>query len=161
MVSRAMDELKLDMNVMMEKRVKRKILRELEGDYKEDYAKLWDYAEELRQTNPGTTVEVLPEEHSSMFGKFYVCFAALKQGWRTGCRPILGLDGCFLKTFCRGELLIAVGRDANNQRFPVAWAIVKSETKANWIWFLQHLQEDLGINNGNGLAIISDMQKVN
>ena len=53
-----------------------------------------------------------------------------------------------------------VGRDANDQRFPVAWVVVRSETKANWVWFLQHLKEDLGLNDGNNLTLISDMQKV-
>ena len=72
----------------------------------------------------------------------------------------MGLDGCFIKNKCRGEILTAVGRDANDQRFLVAWAVVRSETKANWVWFLQHLKEDLGLNDGNNLTLISDMQKV-
>ena len=70
------------------------------------------------------------------------------------------MDGCFLKTCCKGELLIAIGRDGNNQIFPIAWAIVIVENKVNWIWFLQLLKQDLGISNGDGLTIISDMQKV-
>ena len=37
-------------------RAKRKALGEVEGALKEVYAKLWDYAEELRMTNPGSTI---------------------------------------------------------------------------------------------------------
>lgn len=36
------------------------------------------------------------------------------------------------KGLCKGELLTAIGRDANNQMFPLAWAIVKIENKDNW-----------------------------
>ena len=74
--------------------------------------------------------------------------------------PILGLDDAFIKTLCRGELLTAVGRDANDQRYPVAWIVFRSETKANWIWFLHHLKEDLDLTDGNNFTIVSDMQKV-
>ena len=85
----------------------------------------------MRQTNEGHTIEVLGEDGTNRFSKVYIYFKALKLGWRAGCRPILGLDGCFIKNQCGGEILTAVGRDANDQRFPVAWAVVRSETKAN------------------------------
>ena len=153
-------KLKLEINETMAKRVKRTIMTEIEGDYKDDYRRLWDYAEELRQTNAGTTVEIIYEEGTSMFSKIYICFHALKQGWISGCRPILGLDGCFIKNKCKGELLTTVGRDGNDQRFPVAWAVVRSETKENWIWFLKHLKADLRLTDRDHLTLMSDMQKV-
>ncbi|KAK8595124.1 hypothetical protein V6N13_016031 [Hibiscus sabdariffa] len=54
---------------------------------------------------------------------------ALKQGWIEGCRPFIGVDGCFLKTVSKGALLVAIGRDRNNQMFSVAWAVVEGEGK--------------------------------
>ncbi|MBA0608850.1 hypothetical protein Godav_021019, partial [Gossypium davidsonii] len=57
------------------------------------------------------------------FKRFYVCFEALKRGWKEGCRPVLGLDGCFLKGPFKCKLLAVVGRDGNNQMYLVAWAI--------------------------------------
>ena len=33
--------------------------------------------------------------------------------------PIIGLDRCFLKTKFKGELLVALGRDVNEQKFPI------------------------------------------
>ncbi|GKD25624.1 putative integrase, partial [Tanacetum coccineum] len=45
---------------------------------------------------------------------------------------VIGLDGCFLKGTCRGELLTAMGRDGNNQMFPIAWAVVNVENTDNW-----------------------------
>ncbi|WVZ25424.1 hypothetical protein V8G54_003968 [Vigna mungo] len=40
-------------------------------------------------------------------------------------RPIIGLDGCFLKGKYGGELLTTVGRDGNEQMLPIAYAIVE------------------------------------
>lgn len=33
-------------------------------------------------------------------------------------------------------MLITVGRDPNDQYFPLAFAIVETETKVSWRWFL-------------------------
>ncbi|XP_019087271.1 PREDICTED: uncharacterized protein LOC104727518 [Camelina sativa] len=42
---------------------------------------------------------------------------------KCSCRPIIGLDGTFLKTAVKGVLLAAIGHDANNQIYPLAWAV--------------------------------------
>ena len=55
---------------------------------------------------------------------------------------------------------MAVGRDGNNHMFPIAWAVVEKETSESWTWFLQQLKLDLGIEDGLGWSIVSDMQKV-
>ena len=31
------------------------------------------------------------------FQRLYMCLGALKQGWKEGYGPILGLDGCFIR----------------------------------------------------------------
>ncbi|KAL4348343.1 hypothetical protein GQ457_17G016720 [Hibiscus cannabinus] len=98
--------------------------QELGAAYVEEYANLWGYAAELLQSNPGSTMSI------------------------QGSRPFIGVDGCFLKHVTRGELIVAVGRDGNNQMFPVAWAIVEVEGKESWKWFLTKLMEDLGHPNG-------------
>ncbi|GMI67651.1 hypothetical protein HRI_000434400 [Hibiscus trionum] len=43
--------------------------------------------------------------------------------------------------------------------FLIAWAIVESETKDSWTWFLSLLKEDLGMEDGFGYTIISDHHK--
>jgi hypothetical protein len=52
----------------------------------------------------------------------------MKLGFKAGCRKVIGLDGCFCKGACQGELLCAIARDANNQMYPLAWAVVEQET---------------------------------
>ncbi|CAI9290557.1 unnamed protein product [Lactuca saligna] len=134
----------------------------IDGTLVEHYAKLWSYAEEIRRSNPGSTVKLdvnhMPDG-KNYFSKFYVCFDALKKGWKEGCRKIIGLDGCFLKGICKGELLCDVGRDANNGIYPIAWVVVCVENKENWRWFLDLLIDDLGLNLGCGYNVISDQHK--
>ncbi|GKB25480.1 calcium/proton exchanger [Tanacetum coccineum] len=60
----------------------------------------------------------------------------VKDGWLAGFRKVIGLDGCFLKHTCRGELLVAIGRDANNQMYPIAWVVMKLENNDNWHWMV-------------------------
>jgi hypothetical protein len=65
-----------------------------------------------------------------------------------------------LKGVLKGQLLSAVGRDGNNQMYPIAWAVVEKENKDSWMWFLKLLKDDLDTSDGNGFALISDQQKV-
>ncbi|GJU58268.1 mutator type transposase [Tanacetum coccineum] len=58
-----------------------------------------------------------------------------------------------------GQILTAVGVDANNGIYPVAYAIVEAESKASWYWFLKLLGEDLGIEANFNFTFISDRQK--
>jgi hypothetical protein len=68
------------------------------------------------------------------------------------------VDGCHLKTKYGGQLLIAVGRDPNDQYFPLAFGVVETETKESWRWFLQQLMDDVG--QDNRFVFILDQQKV-
>ncbi|XP_057734236.1 uncharacterized protein LOC130949574 [Arachis stenosperma] len=81
-----------------------------------------------------------------------------KRGFKVGCRPLIGLDGAFLKTCFGGQILSAIGQDANNQIYVIAYAIVSVENKENWKWFLDLLLEDLG-DYQPGWSFIFDMQK--
>nr|GEU66535.1 chloramphenicol acetyltransferase-like domain-containing protein [Tanacetum cinerariifolium] len=55
-----------------------------------------------------------------------------------------------------GALIEHYGRDANNQMYLIAWAVVRVENNPNCSWFLSLLQEDLELGHGAGLTIISD-----
>ncbi|XP_015965875.1 uncharacterized protein LOC107489634 [Arachis duranensis] len=137
----------------------KKIVR---GDKAVEYAKLGDYAEELLRSNPGSTVKlrVSPMPNGEgVFERFYVCLHGCKKDFVGCCRSLIGLDGDFLKTYYGGWLLCAMGQDANNHMYPIAWAIVHVENKDNWKWFLELLHEDIGDQTKHGWCFISDMQK--
>ncbi|GJV47129.1 hypothetical protein Tco_1437341, partial [Tanacetum coccineum] len=59
-----------------------------------------------------------------------------------------------------GELLTSMGKDANNQMYLIAWAIVRVENAENWGWFLHLLHDDLSLNDGNRITIISNSHKM-
>ncbi|XP_031398388.1 uncharacterized protein LOC116208951 [Punica granatum] len=124
---------------------------------------MWFYADELKRANRDSSVSMKVERpipaEPPIFDRFYVCFDALKTGFVKGCKQIIGVDGCFLKTVVKGELLAAIGRDANNQMFPIAWAVVQVESRDTWSWFLSRLKDDLNITDDLGWSIISDQQK--
>ena len=145
------------------KRAKQCALFDHEGGLVEHYSRLWEYRQAILESNPGSTCHLDLEEKSDglmYFKRMYVCFLGLKAGWTDGCRRVIGLDGCFLTHTCKGQLLTAIGRDANNQMFPIAWAVVGVENKNNWCWFLSLLHDDLNLGSGSGITIISDAHKV-
>ncbi|WVY95594.1 hypothetical protein V8G54_027745 [Vigna mungo] len=102
----------------------------VDGSFKEQYGRLYDYGHELLRANPGSTVKVKVQNSDGecIFNRTYVCLKACKDSFISS-RPIIGLDGCFLKGKYGGELLTAVGRDANEQILPIAYAVVESMTK--------------------------------
>jgi hypothetical protein len=56
---------------------------------------------------------------------------ASKRGFLEGCRPIIFIDGCFIKTRYKGQLLAAVGFDPIDCIFPIVATIVEVEDTVN------------------------------
>ena len=90
----------------------------------------------------------------------YVCLQACKDGFKVGCKKIISLDGCFLKRYYGGHLLVAVGIDANDCIYPLAYAVVESENYDFWSWFLLLLIGDFVISNSYHWFVMLDKQKV-
>ncbi|CAN1222498.1 hypothetical protein LINGRAPRIM_LOCUS590 [Linum grandiflorum] len=57
-------------------------------------------------------------------------------------------------------ILTCVGKDGNNHMFPVAWAVVESENRSSWEWFISRIQDILELEDGTGWSVISDQHKV-
>ncbi|XP_074356565.1 uncharacterized protein LOC141696302 [Apium graveolens] len=53
----------------------------------------------------------------------------------------------------------AIGTDANDGMYPLAWAVVEAENSESWNWFLKQVVEDLNIENDSSWTFISDRQK--
>jgi len=154
-----------DVSISKCKRAKSLVLQKALDAMKGEYNRIYDYQLELQRSNPGSTVVVCLDpdiEDKHVFERFYVCFDGLRRGFLAGCRKVIGLDGCWFKGANNGNLLCAIGRDANNQMYPIAWAAVPIENYDTWYWFLSLLQKDLCISNGGeDWVLISDQQKVN
>ena len=83
-----------------------------------------------------------------------------QRGWRAGCRPLIGVDGTFLRGYARGIMLTAIGIDANDSMYPLAFAVTQKENTYNWRWFIGWLKRSLDLGDGSELTVMSDMQKV-
>ncbi|KAK8593418.1 hypothetical protein V6N12_045500 [Hibiscus sabdariffa] len=79
-------------------------------------------------------------------------------GWKEGWIPFIRVGGCFLKTATQGELLVAIGRNGNNQMFPVAWEVAEGKGNESWKWFLSKLMQDL--NHLDGQENFDDQLKI-
>ncbi|GKV50433.1 hypothetical protein SLEP1_g57136 [Rubroshorea leprosula] len=93
-------------------RAKRMVMKELRGNFKDEYAMLPSYGAYLSNLNPGNIIEIVKDMNENgdcVFKRIYVCVGVVKEGWKNGCRYVLGVDGCFLKGVCKGVLLSAAG----------------------------------------------------
>ncbi|XP_058759142.1 uncharacterized protein LOC131632413 [Vicia villosa] len=129
----------------------------VDGSFKEQYKRIHEYAHELLRANPGSTVKVTSQpfqgEEESIenpqiqlnphFQRMYIYCKACKERFFK-CRHIIGLDGCFLKGYYGGQILVAIGRDLNDLMMLIVFAVVEGETKDSWSWFLDLLISDLG-----------------
>lgn len=89
-----------------------------------------------------------------------MCLAPLKEAFKFGCRPLISLDGCWLKGTYGGNLLAAIAIDPNDCIFPVAYAVISdAESKETWSWFLTNLGYDLEITNSHHIAFMPERQK--
>ncbi|ERM95687.1 hypothetical protein AMTR_s00023p00214690 [Amborella trichopoda] len=135
------------------------VVREMiDGSHGQQYLDLPMYIEKIRRTNPGTEVRIHTDE--GRFKQLFIAYQPCIMGFINGCRPLIGIDGIFLKGKYQGILLCAITVDANNELFPLAFAVVEKENYQNWYWFLSILSELLnGYPNLSALTIISDRQK--
>ncbi|GKA75691.1 hypothetical protein Tco_0782069, partial [Tanacetum coccineum] len=134
--------------------IAKQIAEEVIKNHKINYTQM-DYRDEILSTNPGSSVQL---DVDTMNDGKLSSKGSMKERW-TSCRRVIGLDSCFLKSIYRGELLTAMGRDANNQMFLMAWAVVSIENSENWLWFLSNLGKDFNLAMGAYLTILSDGHK--
>ncbi|XP_050255097.1 uncharacterized protein LOC126700989 [Quercus robur] len=68
-----------------------------------------------------------------IFNSAFWAFGPCIRGFRH-CRPVISIDATYLYGKYKGKLLIAMATDGNNEVYPLAFAIVKSESTETWGW---------------------------
>ncbi|CAH9098763.1 unnamed protein product [Cuscuta europaea] len=104
------------------------------GSDLESYQLLPSMAYVLEKTNPGSMFNLVTGKDDA-FSTFFMSLKPWIEAWPY-CRPVLILDGSFMKAYYKGTLLTACCQDANDHIVPIAFGICGSETKASWKWFL-------------------------
>ncbi|XP_039140498.1 uncharacterized protein LOC120277712 [Dioscorea cayenensis subsp. rotundata] len=131
----------------------------LHGSEVASYDLLMWYAKKVLMTNPGRVAIV--ENDGPRFKSAFFAFKACVIGFKTGCRPLLYLDGTHLLGKYGGTFLGSTGKDGNDGFFHMAFAIVDNETDANWTWFLSKLGDTIYDDDEyvKLITIISDRSK--
>ncbi|KAL7172800.1 hypothetical protein ACSBR2_032302 [Camellia fascicularis] len=101
------------------------------GDFSMSYDEIRWYMDIMMSTNPGSYLCLDYNHQSGWFKRFFVAFNASIQGFRQ-CRPLLFINGTFLKGKYKGTLLTATAKDGDQGFFPLAMAIVDTETTDSW-----------------------------
>lgn len=74
-------------------------------------------------------VDRVPPTLQAKFGSFYFCFNVTNRGFKTACRPFIGVDGCHLKIKYGGQLVVAIRSGPNECYYPLEFGVVETETK--------------------------------
>ncbi|KAL0533765.1 hypothetical protein IC582_027810 [Cucumis melo] len=113
------------------------------GSPEESYNLLRRYGEALKFTNPGTIFHMELED-DRFFKYLFMAVGACVRGFLNCIRPVIVMDGTFLKNKYRGQLIVAVCLDGNNQIYPLAFGVVDRETDDSIQWFLEKLKGAIG-----------------
>ncbi|RVW12449.1 hypothetical protein CK203_110436 [Vitis vinifera] len=119
---------------------------------------------QLMETNSGTIAEWTSSDKGN-FMQLFIAHGFSVHGFLMGCRPIISINSSNLSGPHKGALFSALAYDADDDMFPLAYAIVSSENYYNWFWFLQRLKQLVGemevvIISGRHHAIIRSVAEV-
>ena len=131
-------------------------LDELRGTPEESYALLPEFCHMLELKNLGIIIHI-HTDGDNHFLYFFMAIGACLRGFQQCIRPVICVDGAFLKGKYLGTLFVAVCKDGNNQIYPLAFGVGDSENDASWEWFMTKLREAIG--QIDDLVIISDRHK--
>ncbi|KAF6169633.1 hypothetical protein GIB67_004025 [Kingdonia uniflora] len=84
------------------------------GSFDEGYFKMPSLTIELLTTNLGSIIGCSKDDATLQWTGTMVMFKASYDSWLRGCRPVLGLNGCFLKAKYGGVCLSIIRLDGNN-----------------------------------------------
>jgi hypothetical protein len=121
---------------------KQKAIAIIFGDWDLSYMLLPRWLEALRYFCQGSITDVrgfqLKEPNEMCFDRALWAFGPCVEGFMH-CPPILSIDATFLYGKYKEYLIVATALDGNNHIFPIAFALVESESADTWGWFLESL----------------------
>uniref|UniRef100_A0A2N9HNX1 MULE transposase domain-containing protein n=1 Tax=Fagus sylvatica TaxID=28930 RepID=A0A2N9HNX1_FAGSY len=139
---------------------KQKAIARIYGDWVKSYEILPMFMAAVQDANPNTVVKWKKkdgiERNTEIFHRVFWAFGPCIAGF-IHCRPVINIDATHLYGKYQGKLLIAMGQDADNGVYPLAFAVVENESKDSWMWFLICIKKY--VTQRKGMCLISDRHK--
>ncbi|XP_050207758.1 uncharacterized protein LOC126657158 [Mercurialis annua] len=154
----------IKVNYMMAWRSKDKALEMIRGNPSESYKLMPIFLYKLLTTNPQSAIDIQVRSDQT-FLYVFIALKASNKGWQH-CKPVIVVDGTFLKAAYGGILLVATAQDAAGKLFPLAFSVVDSENDESWEYFITQIRATFGTREGicfvsdRHLSIKSAVQKV-
>ncbi|KAI8550261.1 hypothetical protein RHMOL_Rhmol06G0091000 [Rhododendron molle] len=120
------------------------------GDYDASFDELRWYREAVKNSDPESVFDIEVDTETNRFKRLFVAFSACIYGFKH-LRPLLFVDGTFLKGNFKGSLLSVSAKDGDKGLFPLCIGVVDSESNENWLWFMEKLS---GILDGDTRSIV-------
>ncbi|KAL7235051.1 hypothetical protein ACSBR1_018519 [Camellia fascicularis] len=108
-----------------------KAMGEVYGDQAMSFDQLRWYSDFVMEKNPNSYINLEFHQQTGRFIRYFTSFRVCIDGF-SHCRPLLFLDGTFLKGRFKGNLLAVTVKDGNKGLFLVTFDIVDSENQQNW-----------------------------
>ncbi|XP_019267402.1 PREDICTED: uncharacterized protein LOC109244720 [Nicotiana attenuata] len=142
----------VEVSYMKAWRAKEIAMAMIRGNSNDSYKELPGYLYMLEHTNPRTVTKLHKSEDGCFLYAYVSLYASIK-GWEH-CRPIMVVDGSFLKAAYKGTILTACTQDGTGKILPLVYAIVDSENNKSWEWFFVHIKGTFGVREG--MCIVSN-----
>ncbi|XP_060974268.1 uncharacterized protein LOC115695506 [Cannabis sativa] len=141
----------IKMNYMKAWRSKEHAVNDLRGNASDSYSLIPSFLHMVEKINPGSFVDLKTTEDNRLLFVFMALDASIK-GWGA-CRPIVVVDGTFLKAAYGGTLLCACTQDGAGHIFPLAFCVADSENDQSWKWFFKKFKEAYGVREHQCLIL--------
>ncbi|XP_075077289.1 uncharacterized protein LOC142164025 [Nicotiana tabacum] len=119
----------VNLTYMQAWRAKKKALKFLRGHPVDSYSQLPSYLYILEKTYPGSVVKLQKTDDDCFLYAFVALSMSIK-GLKY-CRPVVVVDGTFLKSAYRGIMLTSSTMDAAGIILPLAYTVVDLENDAS------------------------------
>ncbi|KAJ8445066.1 hypothetical protein Cgig2_022586 [Carnegiea gigantea] len=99
-----------------------------------------EYMEQFKERNPEFVYFINWTDQGPgknlTFKRCMICIGSTISAFKEHCKPLIGIDACFLKGPYKGVLMTTMELDGNNGQFPLAYRLTSCENEEEWSFFI-------------------------